>query len=110
MVIIFECAFLQAVRLFSPPHFSLSSVPLSPILTVNRDGKGCRGEAMDWKHLLTSITGTVDQELLLRNEYLVTEHRLLRHQSTGRVRLTDGERTTLATIGQKLGTQALKEV
>jgi putative transposase len=29
---------------------------------------------MDWKHLLASITGTVDQELLLRNEYLVTEN------------------------------------
>jgi hypothetical protein len=25
---------------------------------------------MDWKHLLAYITGTVDQELLLRNEYL----------------------------------------
>ena len=30
---------------------------------------------MDWKQLLASITGTVDQELLLRNEYLVTENR-----------------------------------
>ena len=27
---------------------------------------------MDWKYLLAYITGTVDQELLLRNEYLVT--------------------------------------
>src|SRR5436190_7110176 len=65
---------------------------------------------MDWKQLLAYITGTVDQELLLRNEYLVTENRLLRHQITGRVRLTDGERKTLAEIGQKLGKQALKEV
>ena len=65
---------------------------------------------MDWKQLLASITGTVDQELLLRNEYLVTENRILRSQITGRVRLTDGERTALAEIGQKLGKQALKEV
>jgi len=65
---------------------------------------------MDWKHLLAYITGTVDQELLLRNEYLVTENRILRNQITGRVRLTDGERKTLAEIGQKLGAQALKEV
>ena len=65
---------------------------------------------MDWKHLLASITGTVDQELLLRNEYLVTETRILRNQITGRVRLTDGERKTLAEIGQKLGKQALAEV
>jgi transposase InsO family protein len=65
---------------------------------------------MDWKQLLAYITGTVDQELLLRNEYLVTENRILRHQITGRVRLTDGERKTLAEIGTKLGQQALKEV
>ncbi len=65
---------------------------------------------MDWKHLLAYITGTVDQELLLRIEYLVTENRILRHQITGRVRLTDGERMTLAAIGQKRGKQALKDV
>src|SRR5713101_7341224 len=65
---------------------------------------------MDWKHLLAYITGTVDQELLLRNEYLVTENRLLRNQITGRMQLTDGERKTLAEIGQKLGKQALKEI
>src|ERR671935_570857 len=65
---------------------------------------------MDWKHLLAYITGTVDQELLLRNEYLVTENRILRHQITGRVRLTDAERKTLAEIGYKLGKQALVEV
>jgi len=65
---------------------------------------------MDWKHLLAYITGTVDQELLLRNEYLVTENRTLRNQITGRVRLTDGERKTLAEIGQKLGKQALKDI
>jgi putative transposase len=50
------------------------------------------------------------QELLLRNEYLVTENRMLRQQITGRVRLTDGERKTLAEIGKRLGKQALKEV
>jgi hypothetical protein len=38
-----------------------------------------RGKLMDWKHLLAYITGTVDQALLLRNEYLVTENRILRH-------------------------------
>jgi putative transposase len=65
---------------------------------------------MDWKHLLASITGTVDQALLLRNEYLVTENRILRNQLKGRVRLSDGERKALAEIGQKLGKQALEEV
>ncbi len=28
---------------------------------------------MDWARMLAYITGTVDQELLLRNEYLATE-------------------------------------
>ena len=65
---------------------------------------------MDWKHLLAYITGTVDQELLLRNEYLVTENRMLRHQIKGRIRLSDGDRKTLAEIGQRLGKQALQEV
>src|SRR5437870_304520 len=65
---------------------------------------------MDWKTLLAYITGTVDQELLLRNEYLVAENRLLRHQLKGRVRLSDGERKTLAEIGYKLGKQALEDV
>jgi transposase InsO family protein len=65
---------------------------------------------MDWKTLLAYITGTVDQELLVRNEYLVTENRILRHQIKGRVRLSDGERKTLAEIGYKLGKQALEDV
>ena len=65
---------------------------------------------MDWTHLLAYITGTVDQALLLRHEYLVTENRILRNQITGRVRLTDRERMTLAAIGQQLGKKALEEL
>ena len=65
---------------------------------------------MEWKKLLAYITGSVDQELLLRNEYLVTENRMLRQQIPSRMRLTDAERKTLAEIGQKLGQQALEEV
>jgi putative transposase len=65
---------------------------------------------MDWKQLLASITGSVDEELLLRNDYLVTEHRILRQQLTGRVYLTDAERRSLAEIGKKLGKKALEEV
>ena len=65
---------------------------------------------MDWKTLLAYITGTVDQELLVRNEYLVTENRILRHRIKGRVRLSDGERKTLAEIGYKLGKQVLEDV
>ena len=31
---------------------------------------------MDWKTLLAYISGSVDEELLLRNEYLVAENRI----------------------------------
>jgi hypothetical protein len=65
---------------------------------------------MGWKRLLASVTGAVDQELLLRNAYLVTENRLLRQQIRRRVRLNDSDRTTLATIGKKPGKQALEEI
>ena len=39
---------------------------------------------MSWKRMLAYVTGSVDEELLLRNEYLVTENRLLRNQIKGR--------------------------
>ena len=38
---------------------------------------------MDWLRLLAYITGTVDQELLLRNEYMAAENRILRGQEVG---------------------------
>jgi putative transposase len=65
---------------------------------------------MGWKTLLAYITGTVDQGLLLRNEYLATENRILRNQLIGRVRLSDGERKALAEISHRLGKQALQDV
>jgi putative transposase len=58
---------------------------------------------MDWKQLLAYITGSVDQELLVRNEYLVAENHILRQQIRSRVHLTDAERKTLAEIGKELG-------
>jgi putative transposase len=65
---------------------------------------------MDWKQLLASTTRSVDEELRLRNAYLAVENRILRHQITGRVQLTDAERKTLAEMGHKLGKKALEEI
>lgn len=45
---------------------------------------------MDWRKVLAYITGTVDAELLLRNEYLVAENRILMEQLQGRPRKRDG--------------------
>ena len=49
--------------------------------------------------VFTYITGTVDEELLLRNEYLAAENRIMMEQLKGRLRLTDPQRKTLAEIG-----------
>src|SRR5438034_7678844 len=65
---------------------------------------------MNWKRLLAYITGSVDQELLLGNEYLVAENRILRNQIKGRILLTDPERISLAEIAKRLGRKALEEV
>ena len=65
---------------------------------------------MDWKTMLSYISGSVDAELLLRNEYLVAENRVLRNQLQGRLHLTDGERRSLAELGKRLGKQALDEI
>jgi hypothetical protein len=35
---------------------------------------------MDWARILACVTGTVDQELLARNEYLAAENRILKAQ------------------------------
>src|SRR6266702_2068195 len=110
MVKIFELAFpLEGTPLPSP---ALQLVFRSTLIHTQRPygRQRLRGEAMDWKHLLAYITGTVDQALLLRNEDLVTENRMLRNQIKGRIRLSDGERKTLADIGKKLGKRALAEV
>jgi putative transposase len=65
---------------------------------------------MDWTTLLAYISGSIDEELLLRIEYLVAENRILRGQIKGRLQLSDAERQTLAEIGKKLGKQALEKV
>jgi hypothetical protein len=65
---------------------------------------------MDWARMLAYVTGTVDQELLARNEYLTAENRILKAQLNGRLKLSDAERSTLGEIGHRLGRTALAEV
>jgi hypothetical protein len=62
---------------------------------------------MLWARLLAHVTETVNQELLLRNEYLAEENRILRGQIKGRLLLSEGEKATLAEIGHRLGRKAL---
>src|SRR5215472_17036406 len=65
---------------------------------------------MLWARLLAYVTGTVNQELLLRNEYLAAENRILRGQIRGRLLLSDGKKVTLAEIAHRLGRTALEDV
>jgi hypothetical protein len=60
--------------------------------------------------LLAYVTGLVNQELLLQNEYLAAENRILRAHLPLRIRLSDSERSTLAEIGKRLGRKALEQV
>jgi len=52
----------------------------------------------------------IDKELLVRNEYLAAENRILRAKIKGRLQLSDGEKRTLAEIAHRLGRKALAEV
>ena len=65
---------------------------------------------MNGKRLLADISGSVDQELLLQNEYSATENRILRNQINGRLHLTDPETFSPAEIGSRLGRNPLAEV
>src|SRR5659263_399988 len=61
--------------------FERSVVPI-----VDRRANG--GRRMEWARIMAYITGTVDQELLLRNEYLAAENRILRGQLKGRLKFS----------------------
>src|SRR5579872_3552105 len=63
-----------------------------------------------WVRLLAYVTDSVNQELLLQNEYLAAENRILRAKLSSRLRLSDPERATLAEIGKRLGRNALRGV
>ena len=60
--------------------------------------------------MLAYISGSVDEGLLKRNEYLLVENRLLRDRVQGKLKFTDPERIKLAKLGKALGRKALKEV
>jgi hypothetical protein len=64
---------------------------------------------MEWARILAYITGTVDQELLLRNEYLVAENRILKAQLNGPPEAL-GRRAKLGEIGLRLCRKALGEI
>jgi len=65
---------------------------------------------MLWARMLAYVTGSINQELLTRNEYLVTENRILKGKIKGRLLLTNDQRITLAEIARRLGPKALEAI
>jgi putative transposase len=55
---------------------------------------------IEWARMLAYGTGLANQQLLLQNEYLAAENRILRAQLPKRLQLTDPQRCTLAEIGK----------
>ena len=65
---------------------------------------------MEATEVLAMVGGHVDEELLLRNEYLAAENQILKSKIAGPVRLTDPERIHLAKVAKRLGRKALEGV
>ena len=73
---------------------------------LRKTGVG-QGAAMDWARILAYVTGTVDQELLARSEYLVAENRILKAQLNGQLKLSDADR--IAQAGEPTAAAAWKQ-
>ena len=94
--------------------FSVASPPIVrySFATINGAHRGLDGggDSWIWRASWAYVTGTVDQELLTRNEYLAAENRILKAQLKGRLKLSDPERATLGEIGHRRGRKVLAEV
>ena len=60
--------------------------------------------------LLAYVTGLVNQLLLLQNEYLIAENRIMRSDLSARVPLTNAQRASLAEIAKRMKRRTLEQV
>ena len=74
----------------------------SPFMKQSKGWPGLR--------ILAYLTGMINQDLLLRCEYLETQVEILKAHIPGRLRLTDDERRALGEIGHRLGKKRLEEI
>jgi len=65
---------------------------------------------MESLEALALISGKVEEEILIRNEYLAAENEILKSKLKGIVKFKDAERIKLAKIGKRMGLKALKDV
>ena len=59
---------------------------------------------------LALISGKVEEEILIRNEYLAAENEILKSKLKRRIVFKDTERKRLAKIGKQMGLKALRDV
>ncbi len=63
-----------------------------------------------WARILAYVTGLINQELLLRNEYLAAENRILRAHTIAAVAARRSAEVHTRRDRQRLGRKALKDV
>ncbi len=59
---------------------------------------------------LALASGRVEEEILIRNEYLAVENEILKSKISKPLRFNDHERIRLAKIGKQIGLKALKKI
>ncbi|MBU2512785.1 integrase core domain-containing protein [bacterium] len=65
---------------------------------------------MEAVEALALVSGSVNKELLARNEYLATENKILKSKIKKPVSFHNSERIQLAKVGKQIGLNALKEI
>ena len=65
---------------------------------------------MEKEEAFVLISGNVEKEILIRNEYLAAENEILKSKIEGRIKLSRVEKIRLAEIGKRIGAKALKDV
>lgn len=65
---------------------------------------------MEAVEALALVSGRVNEELLIRNEYLAVENKILKSKLKKPVRFKDSERIELAKIGKRMGIYALNRM
>ncbi len=58
---------------------------------------------MESLEALVLISGKVEEEILIRNEYLAAENEILKSKLTGTVKFKEAERIRLAKIVKRMG-------
>jgi len=65
---------------------------------------------METVEALALVSGRVEKEILLRNEYLAAENEILKSKLNKPLHFDHSERIRLAKIGKQIGLQALREI